>query len=80
MVLNLSIRINEAQTQKVIGAKRDFFFKFIEQEVIALRYQVAQERNYETKNPKKTGGSERTFAQKEAKGLLHRRKELLSSC
>ena len=27
---------------------------------------MAQERNYETKNPKKTGGSKRTFAQKEA--------------
>ena len=26
-----------------------------------MRYQVAQERNYETKNPKKTGGSERTL-------------------
>ena len=75
MVLNLSIRINEAQTQEMIGAKRDFFFKFIEQEVIALRYQVAQERNYETKNPKKLV---------EAKGLLHimkplRRKELLAN-
>ena len=51
---------------KMIGVKRDFFFKFIEKEVAALRYQVAQERNYEQKNSKKTGGSERTFAQKEA--------------
>ena len=48
----------------MIGAKRDFFFKFIEQEVAALRYQVAQELNYESKNPKKTGENERTFAQK----------------
>ena len=51
MVLNLSIRINEAQTQEMIGAKRDFFFKFIDKEVAALRYQVAQECNYEQKNP-----------------------------
>ena len=27
MVLNISIRINEAQTQEMIGAKRDFFFQ-----------------------------------------------------
>ena len=43
MVLNLSITINEAQTQEMIGAKRDFFFKFIKKDVAALRYQVAQE-------------------------------------
>ena len=43
MVLNISIRINETQTQEMIGAKRDFFFKFIEQEVSVLMYQVAQE-------------------------------------
>ena len=66
MVLNLSIRINKAQTQEMIGAKRDFFFKFIEKEVAALRYQEAQEHNYEQKNPKKTSGNKRTFAQKEA--------------
>ena len=54
MVLNLSIRINEAQTQEMIGAKRDFFFKFIEKEVAELRYQVAQEHNYEQKNPNPT--------------------------
>ena len=61
MVLNLAIRINKAETREMIETKCDFFFKFIEQEVIAVRYQVAQERNYETKNPKKTGGSERTL-------------------
>ena len=49
MVLNLSIRINEAQTQEMIGAKIDFFFNFIEKEVAALRYQIAQERNYDQK-------------------------------
>ena len=65
MVLNLSVRINEAQTLEMIGAKRDFYLKFIEQEVIALRYQVAQERNYETKNPKKAIGGEKSFAQKQ---------------
>ena len=36
MVLNLSVRLNEAQTLEMIGAKRDFYLKFIEQEVIAL--------------------------------------------
>ena len=46
----------------MIGAKRDFFFKFIEKEVAALRYHVAQERNHEQKNSKKTVGSQRTFA------------------
>ena len=65
MVLNLSVCINEAQTMEMIGAKRDFYLKFIEQEVIALRYQVAQERNYETKSPKKAIGGEKSFAQKE---------------
>ena len=30
MVLNLSIRINEAQAQAMIGSKRAFFFSFIE--------------------------------------------------
>ena len=30
MVLKLSFRINEALTQEMIGAKRDFYFKFIE--------------------------------------------------
>ena len=64
MVLNLSIQIDKAQTQEMIGAKRYFFFKFIEQEVAALRYQVAQEQNHGSENPKKTGGCERTFAQK----------------
>ena len=34
--------INEAQTQEMIGAKRDFFFKFIEKEVVALRYKVLE--------------------------------------
>ena len=53
MVLNLSVRINEAQTKEMVGAKREFYFKFIEQKVVALRYQVAQERNIEVKNPKK---------------------------
>ena len=50
---------------EMVGAKRDFYLKVIEQEVIALRYQVAQERNYETKSVKKTAGGERAFAQKE---------------
>ena len=49
----------------MIGVKRNFFFKCIEKEVAALRCQVAQESNYEQKNPKKTGGNERIFAQKE---------------
>ena len=49
MVLNLSVRINEAQAQEMIGAKRSFFFTFIEKEVAAIRYQLAQERNYEQK-------------------------------
>ena len=49
MVLNLAIQINLVQTQEMIGAKRDFLFKFIEQEVAALRHQVAQEQNYESK-------------------------------
>ena len=31
-----------------------------------MRYQVAQERNYEVKNPKKTVGGEKSFAQKES--------------
>ena len=63
MVLNLSVWINEAQNQERIPAKRMFFFSFIEKEVAALRYQLAQERNYEQKKePKK---SERTFAGKE---------------
>ena len=66
MVLNLSVRINEAQTKEMIGAKRDFYFKFIEQEVIALRYPVVPgERNSEKKSPKKTVGGEKSFAQKE---------------
>ena len=30
-----------------------------------MRYQVAQGRNYEVKNPKKTVGGEKSFAQKE---------------
>ena len=49
----------------MIGVKRDFFFKSIEQEVVALIYKVAQERNYDTKNPKTSGGGEMTFVQKE---------------
>jgi len=63
MVLNLSVLINEAQAQEMISAKRIFFFSFIEKEVATLRYQLAQERNYEQKKePKKT---ERNFAGKE---------------
>lgn len=46
MVFNLYVRINEAQTKEMVGAKREFYFKFIEHDVVALRYQVAQERNY----------------------------------
>ena len=42
MVLNLAIRINKAETREMIETKCDFFFKFIEQEVIAMRYQMAQ--------------------------------------
>ena len=57
--------IAEEPAKEMIGAKRDFYFKFIEQEVIALRYQVAQERNYKVKSPKKTVGGEKSFAQKE---------------
>ena len=34
MVLNLSVRINKAQTKEMTRVKRDFYFKFIEQEVI----------------------------------------------
>ena len=66
MVLNLSVRINETQTQEIIRAKRDLYFKFIEQQVIVLRYQVGQERNYETKGAMKTDGGERTLHRKKA--------------
>ena len=49
----------------MIGAKRDFFFSFMVKEVAGLRYQIAQERNYDQKGePKKNGARERTFAQK----------------
>ena len=40
--------------------------------MIVLRYQVGQEKNYETKDAMKTGGGERTLYRKKAT----RRKEL----
>ena len=56
MGLNLSIRINEAQAQEMIEAKRSFFLSYIEKEVAALRYQLAQERNYDQIRDPKIGG------------------------
>ena len=47
MVLNLSVRINEALAQEMIPAKRTFFFSFVEKEVAAMRYQLAQKRRAE---------------------------------
>ena len=67
MALDLSVRINEDQAQDMIEAKRSFFFSFIEKEFAALRYQLAQKRNFDKKGePKKSGARERSFALKEA--------------
>ena len=49
----------------MIEAKSSFFFSFIEKEAAALRYQLAQEMNYDQKGkPKKRGARERNFAKK----------------
>ena len=44
--LNLSLPVNEVQTQGKIEAKRNFFFAFIENEAEALHYAESQERNF----------------------------------